>query len=346
VFSEGNRLYSYGHHFELGRIIDSEDESNGIRLAILNGDRYSVTTSKHQAGTRRAIADAGIPSIILPFSAVDRAGIMLDTIRPHEIQDDAWRTVQRSSSNLEDVPAYKRTTYVRAADGTMIEHDVQPDDDGLYRWETSEHQLGASVFSAEVQAERIIGTCEGGYDGKPDHCPPEVGYMRTRHPHEITERYTERRWYVSGFDDQERNPLYFLAELPGRAFSYEAALKMLRPMAVKMADRACQPVTRQGDIFGIPSPFTLRQLRKRGATVEKRRHLDGTSHTGSEVAVLPNGVEYARGMLRHEPAGFRRPEHARRKIGDGKTWHVIVRNTVPQDAHGNPRAWTISGRVD
>lgn len=40
VFFEGNKIYSYGHHFILGEFI----ENNAI---ILNDSNYSVTTSKH-----------------------------------------------------------------------------------------------------------------------------------------------------------------------------------------------------------------------------------------------------------------------------------------------------------
>jgi hypothetical protein len=214
------------------------------------------------------------------------------------------------------------------------------------------------VFSADVTAERVIGECAGGFDGNPDMCGP--GGWRTRHPHPLTERVRGRRWFVSGFDDAERVPLYFLAELPGRAYTYAAALRMFRPAAVRAADRRCLEVVRQGDMFAIPSPFTTRHLQRRGATIVRglagtyrggfSRNdgalIDGTSHVGTEVAVLPNGTAYARGMLYHRPGGWRRPEHRRVRLGDGRTWYHVVRNTVPLDDAGNPRAWTIAGSVD
>jgi hypothetical protein len=39
-------------------------------------------------------------------------------------------------------------------------------------------------------------------------------------------------------------------------------------------------------------------------------------------------VTLARGTMYHDPQG-RRADHARRRIGDGKSWHVVIKNTVP-----------------
>lgn len=61
--------------------------------------------------------------------------------------------------------------------------------------------------------------------------------------------------------------------------------------------------------------------------------LYGTAHTATEVCTLPDGRQYARGTMYHEPAVigevWRERDHARRKLGDGKTWHLVARNTVP-----------------
>lgn len=43
AFFEGNSAYSYGHHYEVGRIM----EYNGVKLAIVNNTGDSNTTSKH-----------------------------------------------------------------------------------------------------------------------------------------------------------------------------------------------------------------------------------------------------------------------------------------------------------
>lgn len=57
----------------------------------------------------------------------------------------------------------------------------------------------------------------------------------------------------------------------------------------------------------------------------------GTAHTATMVATMPDGMQYARGCLYHEPEiiGERRQrDHARRPL-PGNRWYLITRNTVP-----------------
>ena len=50
VFFEGDTCYSYGPHYKLGRIVDH----NGVKVALVNDEGYSVTTSKHISSAARA----------------------------------------------------------------------------------------------------------------------------------------------------------------------------------------------------------------------------------------------------------------------------------------------------
>lgn len=50
VYFEGNRVWSYGSHYELGRIV----QFNGKTVAIINDSGYSVTTSKHISSAKSA----------------------------------------------------------------------------------------------------------------------------------------------------------------------------------------------------------------------------------------------------------------------------------------------------
>lgn len=61
VFFEQDTLYSYGHHFIL-----AQKCKNGY---ILNGDRYSMSTARHQNETRQ---QAPTKSPIIPFSALEQ----------------------------------------------------------------------------------------------------------------------------------------------------------------------------------------------------------------------------------------------------------------------------------
>lgn len=50
-FFEGRSIYSYGYHFEVGRVL----EKKGRKVYLLNDSRYSVSTSRHQQLARMAI---------------------------------------------------------------------------------------------------------------------------------------------------------------------------------------------------------------------------------------------------------------------------------------------------
>lgn len=167
---------------------------------------------------------------------------------------------------------------------------------------------------------------------------------------------TRRRWahFLSGFDENETRPSYFFCELPTRASStVEEAFEELKPEAVRFAEELGREVRRQGDIFAIPLPgLTLQELKQQGGehlkytsemvteTVWGRRssrevrrrdsfhtaHVLGTNHEASEVVVFADGRTYGRGTLVHSPSG-RLPDH--RRVTLGKTWHLLVKNTVP-----------------
>lgn len=52
VFFNGKSVWSYGSHYELGRLHDIK----GKRIAVINSTKYSVTTSKHQSQARSAVS--------------------------------------------------------------------------------------------------------------------------------------------------------------------------------------------------------------------------------------------------------------------------------------------------
>lgn len=73
MFTGENRIFSYGTHFELGRVL--LDRRRRPISILLNGDNFSNTTSGHQSVVRNVVARSGMPSVIIPFSALDSAGI-------------------------------------------------------------------------------------------------------------------------------------------------------------------------------------------------------------------------------------------------------------------------------
>jgi hypothetical protein len=91
VFVERDKLYSYGTHFELARFVRPK---RGTPFYLLNGDTYSVTTSRHQADTRAAVSRHAdkFPSMIVPHSALDSAGIDKESIVPVDIEPERNET--------------------------------------------------------------------------------------------------------------------------------------------------------------------------------------------------------------------------------------------------------------
>jgi len=238
--------YSYGRHFPLFRFVPKSGRNPA--LFVINGDNgrgggggWRVSrTPEHQESARRRIAETGIASIILPFSALDGAGININTIRPLHVRPDTWETITHERATLAEVPQSRRTRSVRLEGPSQslygynprlwLDVPVSPDADGIYRWTEGVHRLGDALFTAV--------------------------------------RNGRRGRYLSSFDYNERPPLYFLCEVPARGVpaTVEAAVDSLAPRAVHAARLAGKPVERQGDVFFIGTSLTTETLANRGAT--------------------------------------------------------------------------------
>ena len=54
IFFEGNVIYSYGYHFPIAIVLNS-----ATKRAVLNSDKYSVSTSRQCSIVRSALISAG-----------------------------------------------------------------------------------------------------------------------------------------------------------------------------------------------------------------------------------------------------------------------------------------------
>ncbi|MDE8648104.1 hypothetical protein PXH69_24360 [Rhodococcus qingshengii] len=257
-----------------------------------------------------------IPTLIIPFTALDQAGIIRESIEILDSKPEGYeRTPRQGDAPPMGAKIKSATTYHDFAgewqwrsEGDPIHltsdnQEIRLDNDGLYRWHTVRHWLGDSLISAKIQF---------GKDA-------------------------QRVKFLSSFDRQETNRLYFLCQLPRTAaVTFEDAIEALKPDPVVLAEGMGRTVTRQGDMFAVPiTKLTKRDLTKSGAKFSlsaKSVPLIGTSHTATLIATMPDGTQYARGTMYHKPSLVtwgREPEHRSQKMGDGKTWHLIVKNTVP-----------------
>lgn len=221
-----------------------------------------------------------------------------------------------------------------------------------WAWNTHRHWLGESLIRATVHVEKWT---------KCRHKRACDCYRRWTDERGYYKRANRTAYFLSGFDHQESRPLYFFCELAPADPKPETiadAYQDLKPDAVKIAEAMGRQITRQGDIFAIETKMDRRTLRKMGATFAKRDGkiegekyatenyrgepitarrnvriappaiLLGTNHRATESATLPDGTTFARGILWHRPED-RDADHRRQKMADGKTWHLVVKNTVP-----------------
>lgn len=158
--------------------------------------------------------------------------------------------------------------------------------------------------------------------------PPRARTLDGRVPFTVT------RWatFLSSFDYQEPRPLYFLCELPygAKPNTVDEAIEALKPPEVVAALARGLEVIRQGDLFAIPTKLSKRQIRRMAGKRKftKRLRILGTNHSVTEGIVLKGGAVLGCGIMRHEPEGWRPPDHKQQKLG--KSWHLLVRNTVPR----------------
>jgi hypothetical protein len=101
VYFEGDIIYSYGNHFPMAIRM----ETNGKTWYLVNGERYSNTTSKHQSNLREALQYK--TQMTIPFQALERAGILKETIELIDQEDARYITKYRYDKDTGEKIAYE-----------------------------------------------------------------------------------------------------------------------------------------------------------------------------------------------------------------------------------------------
>lgn len=255
VFSNGDTIYSYGYHFPMAEIL--RDANGKPTCVLVNGDRYSVSTSGHQSALRQALARwaPDIPAPIIPYEALAAAGIDRRSVQALDVKPDGWEYSVRMSDTLPEaaeIVEFERDKYhlTRAGKplhtGTDATHAlrnergyleiIERDASGAYIWHAATHWLGECLISARATGRK------------------------------------RRVKFLSGFDRNESARLYFLCELPPTtAQDIAGALEALKPDTVRMAEAMGRECERQGDIFGVPMPgLSWADLKQQGGTLARR----------------------------------------------------------------------------
>lgn len=267
-------IYSFGHHFPMAVIMASRESRRGWWL--VNGDTVSHTTSGHQAALRKALEQTGLQMMIVPFSALNSAGIRPGTITPVEVLPDFNERVAvewKPGTPGEAPPS--RLNNLRTENGTWM-------------YDIFVHHLGASLFTAS----------SGYYD------------------RETRSYVNESATFLSAFDENEPGfGLYFLAQLPDGSSprTVEQAYEDLKPDVVKQAQAAGVQVSRQGDVFAIPVDRATRSL---PAPTLKAQYVLGVNHQVSQARIENGMTYARGVMRHRPREAGRRPEHRQLRLGD------------------------------
>jgi hypothetical protein len=310
---------------------------------IINGDAGQGWQVNYQTRAREILQGIAEKPVVLPYSALEGAGIVFESIKVDHFTADRREDVPMVVRNKNEVPWQHR----RIVGGGEIQADPI---DGMYHYvDKNRHMLGETLFSATYERDGVKG------EGQ----------------------------FLSAFDYQELRPLYFLCELPERAKTVGEAFEVLKPVPVLKADTIGETYMRQGDLFAVQSGLDTEDLYNMGATfhtiaggaARTIRHSDSsvinmlvdvvksfdytgsrfessslipelqlqnTNHIATIVATLPDGRQFCQGYMLHRPEG-RDADHQDRYISD--EWFEAHRNTVPFTT-GAAHAWNARGMVD
>jgi hypothetical protein len=360
------KLYAFNRSFELVRAIRNKSGKK-VTHYVLNGDELRTPpgwssgwgrwgwgnggTTTHQGIVRNALT--GRKQVIIPFTALEEAGVDLDTVQIIDVLPDRNETIKHHTETFPEGAVWHNEGIFEQRELTESEKAAWMKKNPWYTtfpgWaKTQQVKVGTKQVlrtSRRTWSPVITVTHEDGrtvYDWQTFHHWLGESLIRARVTWKTEDGKDHHRWayFLSGFDHQEPIPLYFFAEMPPKVkpTTVAEAYEFLKPEPVLMAEQMERRISRQGDIFAIATPsLDRRTLRKMGATFEKRSQivrgerpaeLLNTNHRATEVARMPNGVTLARGQLYHDPIG-RNKDHVARKLGDGKGWHIIIKNTVP-----------------
>lgn len=151
VYASGKTLYSYGSHFPMAIDMGS--------YYLINGDRYSNTTSKHQSECIHRLT----PNVQIPFSALTGANIFPEDIKLIDHKADTWQEEEYTDNDGE-----RKTRDVHFLGGVLFEYN---DNQYLSGFDSQESLSRRSYFLT-----RIAGKFETYDDAIESLKPIEVKY--------------------------------------------------------------------------------------------------------------------------------------------------------------------------
>lgn len=388
IIMRGDTLYHYGTHFPLALVI--RHPNGRARIVLLNGDQWSSagfgpTTTSRQFQVRdvvnREIAGTRIQTLTVPFSALEAADIVKSSIKPLEVREDRWVRTDTAYAT-DELPSsvytddWDESRYVYNHGDGPRRLPVEQREDGKWIVPEFRHWLADSLFSANVKAwDRNTGeTTErrakflSSFDYNEESSPyfmcelPRTSARTVDEALEALKPKAVKDAMSNGVDVLRQGDVFALPtslttkELKSRATSHTFRVLEAKPCGeCALCLDGCPHYCIDQRHVWQEAQTAIRSRTKHGAGAD----ILNTNHRATNVIVTEDGDYYGRGFMYHDPSGWRTPDHARLKLGDGKTWYRLVKNTVPKDRtgihhgrsalvnqSGSNRAWTLGGRVD
>lgn len=284
MFIEDATLYSYGHHFPLLIRMPQWGE-NGKPGYMLNADKYSVTTSQHQAHCRH------LATIQIPFSALQEAlGVGISRTLVGCTLCENLNLIDKGAERWDTVPgfAYWKPT------GKM---------ERCYDWKKKEDS------SRPARKRTTISNAEfhSLFRDEQEHCQGR----KERRPESAVLRY-KGKYYLSSMDGFN----YFISLLPRAVKAVEEAFASLIPKEAQGKE-----YKRQGEWFFVPSEVPKVEISgcliEKQATLKSRVNPTGHHYVRDLVTRPRFKNPLVRGTVRHTEK-----DHGMLKLGE--MWHVAV----------------------
>lgn len=184
---DGDSIYSYGHHFEMARLM--RNDRGKVVMILVSADTWAeggwTSTGQHQGMVRSAVKHhaepLGIPVLEIPFSVLHAAGIDFKSVRILENRESRYTTHEITNTNCpgdlcyvldeDGEPKYigtgnpgdarERLTNVSTvhtdkcgmAHAHVVGH-AELKSDGLWHWTVQRHWMGDSLIRAKYHETR------------------------------------------------------------------------------------------------------------------------------------------------------------------------------------------------
>jgi len=299
LYADDDAVYSYGDHFPLATLCE-----NGF---LLNGDRYSSTTTSHQDLTRsicmEICKDAKLKFAVIPFTVLNNAD--LTPIRKIEIMDkteEQYRDVKYTDKN-----GRKQIRQEHLLGGSVIKYNQKH---FLSSTDTTSATWGNGYFLTEL-AEPVESVEEAFESLKPLLVKQfECELEDSEAPSDLILRQGE--WFFVKIDRES----------------------FVKPVKFCKGIMCMEKIAMRNEFLPSGDSATAHHRATRLIYIGNGKgcYFDKKEKRHVSYRIAPGF--YCRGTIRHVNG-----EHKMLKLGNGKEWYHAVRNR-------QVRSWSYDGRVD